>query len=262
MSAVAHNDLMPLTPRQASVVVFVVAGLCAGVVAGSSFLGRPWTVTVAVAVAVVLGAGALCVPVRVMCEASLDDDGVPIAMPGRGLITGFLAVSAAAAAVLAHLHQDRLAIPVLAVLLLVPGVWCAVVDQATHRIPTRLIWTGLAVAVLGVVVTAWLENDLGRSAMALVWGAVCGAVLFVCAVITAGTPGLADVRLAVVLGMLCGYLGAENIWAMTVYATMAAGLAAAVQLLHRRLVRDDRGRGWLAFGPYLVAGAVAALAVG
>lgn len=261
MSRVPHNDYMP-TSRHALAAVVVVTGLCAAVVAASSLLVVPWAATVFAPVVVVLGVVVLSRPVREMCAVSVDDDGAPIALPGRGVLAGFLALGAAASAVVAHLHQDRPAVAVLAVVLLVPGVWCAAVDQVAHRIPTPLIWTGLAAAVWGVVLAAWIEHDPGRIVWALAWGAVCGSVLFVCAVITAGTPGLADVRLAVVLGTLCGYLGAEHVWALTVYSTMTAGVAAAIQLLHRRFVRNSRERGWLAFGPYLVLGAVAALAMG
>lgn len=262
MSRLPHNDRMPMTSRQAVVAVFVVTVLGAGVVAASPLLVVPWAATVLAPAVVILGAGVLTVPVQVLCAVSVDDEGVPIAPPGRGLLVGFLALAAVASAVVAHLHHDRPALAVLLVVLLVPGVWCAAVDQATHRIPTRLIWTGLAAAICGVVLASSLEHDPGRIVPALAWGAVCGAVLFLCAVITAGTPGLADVRLAVVLGALCGYLGGEHVWALTVYSTLTAGVAAALQLLHRRFVHHSRERGSLAFGPYLILGAVAALAVG
>lgn len=241
--------------------VFAVAGASATLVAAASLFTQQWAVAAVSAIVVVLGAGMLVVPVRAMCAASLDEDGVAIAMPGRRLVVLFLVLAAAIAGLAAYSHQGRIVVPVLVVLLLVPGVWCAAVDQATHRIPTRLIWTAMASATAGVVAAGWADQDPAGIVQALLWGAACGTALLVITVITAGIPGLADVRLVVVLGTLCGYLGPGHIWGMTVFATMTAGLAAALQMGHRRLIRRIPGGGSLPFGPYLVLGAAVALIV-
>lgn len=254
-----HN--VGMTLRTASAAVFAMSCIGAALVAATSTLDSTWATAAVAATVVALGAAALLVPVRTICEASFDEDGEAISMPSRRMLTMFLALAAALAAIAAVNHHDRIVVAVLMTLLLIPGVWCASIDQATHRIPTRLIWTALSLVAAGVIVAGWVEHELGHGVQSLVWGAACGAGLLAVTVITAGTPGLADVRLVVVLGTVCGYFGGEHVWGLIVFATMTAGLAAALQMGHRRLVRGPSGSGSIAFGPYLVLGASAALIV-
>lgn len=250
-----------MTLRTASAAVFTMSSIGAALVAATSSLDSAWATAAVAATVVVLGAATLTAPVRTICEASLDEAGEAISMPSRRLLAMFLGLAATLAAIAAVSHHDRIVVVVLIALLLIPGVWCAAIDQATHRIPTRLVWTALSLVTAGVIAAGWVEQDLGRGVQALLWGAACGAGLLAVTVITAGTPGLADVRLAVVLGTACGYFGGEHVWGLIVFATMTAGLAAALQMGHRRLVRRFPGSGSIAFGPYLVLGAAAALIV-
>jgi|GEM_PF-752893 len=260
LKTVPHNG--EVSSHAVSAVVVAVSAVGAGLVVTASQRAPSWVAVSVAVVVVTLGVSVLSGPVRAMCAASLDDDGVAIAMPARWMLGICWAPAVVMAGLSVLAHPDRVAIPALVVLLAIPGVWCAAIDVATHRMPTRLIWTMLLSAAVGVFAAGWAEHSLGRSVQALMWGSVCGAVLLTVAVITAGTPGLADVRLVVVLGVLCGYLGAGHVWALTVFATMSAGLVAALQLGYRRFVRRLPGEGSLPFGPYLLAGAAAALIVG
>lgn len=80
---------------------------------------------------------------------------------------------------------------------------------------------------------------------------------FVLAVISAGGVGIGDVKFAAVAGMVCGW----HSWNALIIGTGATLLlAAAVGVALLAVRRAHRGSA-LAFGPFMVAGALLALVV-
>jgi leader peptidase (prepilin peptidase)/N-methyltransferase len=64
--------------------------------------------------------------------------------------------------------------------------------------------------------------------------------------------GAGDVRLAAVLAMFLGYLGAIYVFQGLALGFMLGGAVALLLLISRKATRNTR----IAFGPYLAAGAV------
>lgn len=128
-------------------------------------------------------------------------------------------------------------------------------DLAVHRLPDRL-----TVPTAGWVLLCWLTlclsgapwANLGRALLA---GAVLGVAFLLLCLLTPDGLGLGDVKLAAVLGVVLGWFGWLEVLAGVLGAFLLGGLFAMVLLLARRAGR----RTAVAFGPWLVAGAVLSL---
>ena len=135
------------------------------------------------------------------------------------------------------------------------GVTLAVIDLETLRLPDRLT---LPSYPAGLVLLA-IPGDwpaLGRAVLA---AAAAGAAALLLALLApSGGLGLGDVKLVGVLGLFLGWLG----WGVLVVGVafgFALGAVVAVGLLASRRagLRDH-----LAFGPWLIAGALVAVVAG
>ncbi|GAB1646823.1 prepilin peptidase [Krasilnikovia sp. MM14-A1259] len=131
------------------------------------------------------------------------------------------------------------------------GILLAAVDIRVRRLPNVLTaaWAGGVLAGLGLV--ALVEHrggDWVRAALAGVGVAVLFAVI---AVLRPGALGWGDVKAAVAVGAVLGWLG----WAaLYVGFFVAFGLAAGYAVV--LLARGAGRRSGLPFGPFLVAGAL------
>lgn len=141
--------------------------------------------------------------------------------------------------------------------LLVCAVVLTWVDLREHRLPNR--WTAALVA--GGAATLWSASALDGgarlvpSAVALIGYPVLMLMLHLG---SRGGLGLGDVKLAAGLGLYTGWLGWEA-WAQAVVlGFVIGGVAALVLVLSRRATGSTR----LAFGPPLLAGALAAVLLG
>ena len=70
--------------------------------------------------------------------------------------------------------------------------------------------------------------------------------------------GAGDVRLAAVLAMFLGYLGAQYVFQGLALGFMLGGVVALFLLISRKATRNTR----IAFGPYICIGAVAVVLFG
>ena len=138
--------------------------------------------------------------------------------------------------------------------LLVCAVVLTWVDLREHRLPNR--WT-LALAVGGAV-TLWGASILQggeRLAPSLVGFVGYPALMMLLHLASRGGLGLGDVKVAAGLGLYTGWLGWEA-WAQAVFlGFVIGGVLALVMVLTRRATAKTR----LAFGPPLMAGALAAV---
>lgn len=142
-------------------------------------------------------------------------------------------------------HRGDLAVAVLlSAVVLCYGVLSAV-DAAEQRLPNR-ITLPLAAATLGaVVVGAALRADPMAAVVAIGTGGAFAAVLCVLRF------GMGDVKLALTVGMVAGWLGRAAV-AATILAGASAGAVAALALI---LVHRRRGLAF-SFGPALAFGSV------
>ncbi|MEQ9336625.1 MAG: A24 family peptidase, partial [Miltoncostaeaceae bacterium] len=141
---------------------------------------------------------------------------------------------------------DALALAVLAVVL-VPVV---VIDLRHHLIPDLLVLPATAVALLAAILA-----DPARWWVPVAGSAGAAGFLFLLWLVHPGGMGLGDVKLAALIGAALGVLAIPAL-----FLAFAAGAALGVVLLARLGPRARKVA--VPFGPFLAAGAVAALVIG
>ena len=135
------------------------------------------------------------------------------------------------------------------------GVTLAVIDAETLRLPDRLTLPSYPVGLVLLALPAdW--PALGRAVLAAVVAG--GAALLLALLAPRGGLGLGDVKLLGVLGLFLGWLGWGVLVVGVALGFAIGALAAAAMLASRRAGLRDH----LAFGPWLIAGALVAVVAG
>lgn len=137
------------------------------------------------------------------------------------------------------------------------AVWCAVIDQATMRIPTSAAYTAAALTLLLIVVAGLFDSD----ASAVVGGFATALMYLLVAWATRGGVGLGDVRLSLSLGFVLGYQGVPSVVAGLIWPVIVLFPVAIGAIIHRRITRSTETAREIAAGPGLVAGCALALAL-
>ena len=148
----------------------------------------------------------------------------------------------------------------LLVVWVVVGVVLTVIDLREHRLPNALTLPMLAVVPLGLGVADLLGSTAdapwsgwaGAGVGAVLWLGVLGLIWL----LSRGRGmGLGDVKLAPSLGATLGWLGLQTALVGLVLAFVLGGVVSVLLLLARRVDR----RSAIPFGPFLLAGALAAV---
>jgi leader peptidase (prepilin peptidase)/N-methyltransferase len=125
------------------------------------------------------------------------------------------------------------------------------IDIDTHLLPSSIVYRAIALAIPLLVLAAF--NDPTGSIGTMFLGATIMWVLMkTLEVLSRGDLGGGDVRLALLLGLYTGWLSLEHVAIAVVAAFAAAGLFALALVVLRRAGR----RTHIAFGPFLIAGAL------
>lgn len=123
------------------------------------------------------------------------------------------------------------------------------IDLAEHRLPNRLVIPAATAGLAGLGVS-WLGSGV-PPAVPLIAGVAYGGVLMALALF--GGMGMGDVKLATALGLASPTAGIAVM--SPLLAFLLGGIGAVVVLVRR----GRRGR--IAFGPFLLAGYLGALAL-
>jgi leader peptidase (prepilin peptidase)/N-methyltransferase len=154
---------------------------------------------------------------------------------------------------------------------LVMAVRLTVIDVRSHLLPNRIVFPSYAVAGVLLLAASLLaffadvgpDRHLSADLFAvpglrvLAGGAVLWLFYFVLRLIHPPGMGFGDVKLAGVLGLYLGYLGWSHVFAGTFAAFILGGLWSLAILATRR----GTLRSAIPFGPFMLAGAAAAMAV-
>ncbi len=135
-------------------------------------------------------------------------------------------------------------------------VGLAAIDLDVRRLPDRWTlasWPVLVVALAGCSLA--LGGDWGRWLTALGCGVASGLVHLVLALVNPGGLGMGDVKLAVTLGLLTGWLG----WPLALLAFLAAFTLGTVVGIGVALASGAGRKATFPFGPSMLAGALLAL---
>ncbi len=133
------------------------------------------------------------------------------------------------------------------------GVWLSVIDIRTRLLPNAIVFPLALVVAAGVIAIAITSHDTNR-----LWGALIGASgfgLFYLTLGLIGGMGLGDIKVATILGTWLGLISWQLLPTALVISYLLALPQALVILIRSRSVHAS-----LAFGPYLIAGAIATAA--
>lgn len=151
--------------------------------------------------------------------------------------------------------------PLVFLLPLVPvSVALGVIDLHTHLLPSRIVIPALLVT-LSLVGLVWVvERDTDALVRALVGMVATRSLFWLLWFIRSAGMGFGDVRLSAVLGLALGYLG----WGELLVGVYTGFLVFGVPGLVIAVVRRDRQllRTAFPFGPFMLAGALAGIALG
>lgn len=134
------------------------------------------------------------------------------------------------------------------------GLQLMLIDIDTHLLPSGIVYRAIVFAIPFLVLAAF--NDPTGSIVTMFLGAIIMWILMkTLEVLSRGDLGGGDVRLALLLGLYTGWLSLEHLAIAVVMAFAVAGLFALVLIVLRRAGR----RTHIAFGPFLIAGALFAV---
>jgi len=138
------------------------------------------------------------------------------------------------------------------------GIALAIIDAELRRLPTPIIVTGVVGVAVLLAGTAAIRGDLGSVLTSLGASLAMGAIFLVIALIRPDGMGLGDVRLAVLIGLVTGWVG----WSTAVLAFLSAFLLGALAGLGVLLARRGDRRTAIPFGPWMLAGAWLGIGLG
>ncbi len=176
--------------------------------------------------------------------------GTPIGVPLAIELTSSAAVALVVAA--AGAKPATAAFALLAVL----GVALAQIDGAVQRLPDRLTLPAYPAVLILLTLAAAAGDAWPALVRALLAAVLLGTGYLLLGLVSAGQLGGGDVKLAGLLGLPLGWLG----WGFVLTGTMLAFATAAACGLILLARRRASLRSQLSFGPFLLTGAMLALA--
>jgi len=142
--------------------------------------------------------------------------------------------------------------------LLAIGGWLVVVDARTHRLPNRVVLPTLAALLVLVMVDAAVSGRPQPMVRALLGGFALGAFYAVLRAMSRAGMGGGDVKLAAVIGLVLAWHG----WTAFAVGAASAFVLGAVYALALMLLRRADRTTRIAFGPWMIAGALLGVVVG
>jgi leader peptidase (prepilin peptidase)/N-methyltransferase len=133
----------------------------------------------------------------------------------------------------------------------------SIIDYTTHRLPRGVTFRAAIVGGPLLALAAINHDDNGRIGVMFASFIITLVLFALLAASSRGGIGGGDVRLAPVLAMFLGWLGASHVYIGLGSGFILGGVVAAGMLITRRASTSTR----IAFGPFLCIGAVIAVFV-
>jgi len=141
--------------------------------------------------------------------------------------------------------------------LAIVAVPLAFIDVAVHRLPDALTASAYVGTVCLLVAAALATHDPDQLGRAVLAGAGLASLYLLVLLVSPASIGPGDVKLAASVGTALGWLGWGTLVTGALACFMAASLFAAALLALRRARLSDH----IAFGPFILLGALAAIAI-
>ena len=144
------------------------------------------------------------------------------------------------------------------------GLMCAMcveqslIDITTHRLTRSVTMRAAFIGGPLLSIAAIANNQPGKIGVMALSFVVTLFTFMTLSLASKRGIGAGDVRLAAVLAMFLGYLGAQYVFQGLALGFMLGGVFALLLLISRKATRNTR----IAFGPYICIGAVAVVLFG
>lgn len=138
------------------------------------------------------------------------------------------------------------------------AVALTMIDFDVHRLPDRIVLPSYVVGAALLVPAVVVDGDWWAGLRALTAMAALGLFYFGIWFVYPGGMGFGDVKLAGVIGLYLGWLGWGPVLVGTFVGFLIGGLVGVALMLARRSGRKSQ----LAFGPYMLGGALLAVFAG
>ena len=144
------------------------------------------------------------------------------------------------------------------------GLMCAMcveqslIDITTHRLTRSVTMRAASIGGTLLSIAAIDNNQLGKIGVMSLSFVVTLLTFMTLSLASKRGIGAGDVRLAAVLAMFLGYLGAIYVFQGLALGFMLGGVFALFLLISRKATRNTR----IAFGPYICIGAMAVVLFG
>jgi len=139
----------------------------------------------------------------------------------------------------------------------VAAIIISIVDLAERRIPNYVVLPASGAVLVLLAASALLDGEWSRVLGAAIGAAALFGLYFALALISPRGMGMGDVKLALLVGAVTGYLGLSG-WLIGMLAGFVIG--AVVSLIGLLIGRATRST-LIPFGPSMVAGALLAIAL-
>ena len=136
------------------------------------------------------------------------------------------------------------------------GIWLLVIDARTHRLPNRIVLPTLAASLALAGVDALAMQSSGALIGALAGMLILGGFYAVLRGMSRG--GIGDVKLAALIGLVLGWHGWQVLALGAASAFVLGAFYALALMAFRRANRSTR----IAFGPWMIVGAILGIAIG
>lgn len=138
------------------------------------------------------------------------------------------------------------------------GTWLLVIDAREHRLPNRIVLPTLAAVLALVGIDALVTSNVDAMIGALVGMLVLSVFYGILRGMSQGGVGGGDVKLAALIGLVLGWHG----WQVFMIGAAAAFVLGAVYALALMALRRAERSTRIAFGPWMIIGAVLGIGIG
>lgn len=144
------------------------------------------------------------------------------------------------------------------VALLAIGAWLIVIDARTHRLPNRIVLPTLGALLALILIEAVITGEWWTLIRAAAGMLILGGFYAVLRSMSGGGVGGGDVKLAAAIGLVLGWHGWQALAVGAAAAFVLGAVFALTLMAFRRANRSTR----IAFGPWMIIGAVLGIAAG
>lgn len=138
---------------------------------------------------------------------------------------------------------------------IVQAIRLSIIDIREHRLPDRIVlplyaWVGIPLFLILLI-----DNDFWRARDTAYPAIFLFGCYWLFRKISRNALGFGDVKLAGVIGMICGFISPMNIFWASLIAFLLGGLVSAVLVVSKRATATSH----IPFGPFMLTGAVITL---